>query len=176
MKLAQISPDDIIEQVCKNVAGRSTRRSILGRAARLALGLLGIEIVPAALSKETWARTEAAMQAVDCSYWKYCGAYGWLCAGCGGADNSCPEGCTSYNQVWFGCCEDPNGVNKLIAYVDCCTALPQNVPTCDPDFECLTPSRPCDHVQVWCPLVPFPEIQYYCCSQANEAFPSECTP
>ena len=68
-----------------------------------------------------------------CEFWAYCHMNGQPCVWCSGknaiqgvaADQekvgraSCPAG-TIPGSAWYGCCRDPAGRLKLIAFLDCC--------------------------------------------------------
>ncbi len=69
-----------------------------------------------------------------CGFWAYCHLGGKLCVRCDGANDLagsysrdlqeagkqlCPSG-KDGGTAWFGCCKDPHGRGKLIAFLDCC--------------------------------------------------------
>ncbi|MBI3468106.1 MAG: hypothetical protein HY000_34300 [Planctomycetes bacterium] len=154
--------DAVFERIARRVAARSTRRSILGRASRFFLGVLGIELVAPILRD---GRRADALQPPGCNFWKYCGADGILCASCsGGSDSSCPSGCHSHNEVWFACCGKPMVGPVLIAYLDCCTT--GTPPSCS--LSCGNDGCQVDP-RVWCPAG-----ENYCCSMALETIPPDC--
>lgn len=66
----------------------------------------------------------------ECSFWAYCYMSGQPCVWCGGSNSTlssstrdmsrlCPKG-KSVGSAWYGCCMNPQGVAKLIAFADCC--------------------------------------------------------
>ena len=76
----------------------------------------------------------------SCGFWAYCYTKGWPCALLGvgknavGADadpkytdltlsgrDLCPILSTP-GMAWYGCCQDPSGAAKMIAFQDCCKA------------------------------------------------------
>lgn len=71
-----------------------------------------------------------------CEFWAYCHMSGQPCVWCGGRNSVavfdsryselgaaaralCPSGKTGGN-AWWGCCRNPAGTAKLIAFLDCC--------------------------------------------------------
>ena len=70
-----------------------------------------------------------------CGFWAYCHLGGKLCVRCGGknllggyasgidfnqiGEELCPSGFDA-GTAWYGCCKDPYGKGKLIAFLDCC--------------------------------------------------------
>ncbi len=126
--------DGIFEQITKSIATRSTRRSFLGRASKVFLGVLGIELLPA-LPFDPRAYGHPAGPMVDCTQTKYCGAYGRICSGCDNAngDTACPDitatGCETGTGQWNACCDIPNLGGRIVQYYDCFTNL--TAPSCN---------------------------------------------
>ncbi len=77
----------------------------------------------------------------NCGFWAYCHMKGEPCVWCGGknglspgnpyagdfskaGEDLCPSfqgfGHSHAGTAWFGCCKDPSGVAKMIAFLDCC--------------------------------------------------------
>jgi len=71
------------------------------------------------------------------TFWAYCHMSGQPCVWCGGRNNItpplldtpggnlsgvglCPSG-TMAGTAWYGCCFDPKGVAKYLAFLDCCS-------------------------------------------------------
>jgi len=81
------------------------------------------------------ARAKSGTQPAEnqCGFWAYCYIKGQPCVWCSGrnaiqgvaadqekvARASCPPG-TIPGAAWYGCCRDPAGRLKLIAFMDCC--------------------------------------------------------
>lgn len=74
----------------------------------------------------------------NCGFWAYCHISGKPCVRCGGVNfvhmrippwassnrdklalHWCPSG-TIGGAAWYGCCKNPAGVGKFIAFFDCC--------------------------------------------------------
>jgi hypothetical protein len=94
-----------------------------------------------------------------CNFWAYCHLNGIPCTWCGGNDQLNPSGdlnidplCTAVGKVssgmWFGCCKDPRGKSRMIAFADCCGG-PQ---------DCEDWSKECPHT---------PEAKNWCSADAR---------
>ncbi len=112
MNTMQTFIDETCEQIVRAVAGRSTRRSFLGRASRFVLGILGFELLPALPVN--------AQPAAATPPWMKCGAYGAMCAtDCGQtSDFECPGNCAKGGS-WRACCCCPAGSCLYLDYFDC---------------------------------------------------------
>jgi len=56
-----------------------------------------------------------------CEYWRHCAIDGFLCACCGGSQNTCPPGTEISPITWIGTCHNPaDGKDYVISYNDCC--------------------------------------------------------
>jgi len=143
--------DRAIEQVSRALAARSSRRSFLGKLTAVALGTLGIELLPLG----PFDARALGQPAVNCANYKLCGATGYLCSGCIGGPG-CPSGCSSGDSAWCaGCLSDDGSVYYNVCYYDCCTN--GTPPTC---------SNACSNDNcvsgLWCPS----GVTTYCCSVA----------
>ena len=173
MTTSPTEPDRILEHMCRTLAGRSTRRSFLGRAAQVLMGAVGVELV-AALPFEPPGQ-QAAVVAQD---WRYCGAYGWLCSGVAGMtnDTSCDNtGCQTGTSgpgpyMWMACCTNPaTGASVYVEYHDCYTTgnpPPNNGKTIGPK------GAVCDAAK---DVYGFPAGARYCCSYVKVTA-NPCTP
>src|SRR5438094_74131 len=57
----------------------------------------------------------------SCNYWRHCAIDGFLCACCGGSQNTCPPGTEMSPLTWIGTCRNPgDGKDYIISYNDCC--------------------------------------------------------
>ncbi len=104
--------DRFCEDLARALAGRSTRRSVLGKAAGVLLGVLGFKFLPPLPSQAQAMGLAPA--------WMKCGAYGNLCGtNCGtGNDFTCPVNCPT-GGYWRACCVDTSGIGWYIDYFDC---------------------------------------------------------
>jgi hypothetical protein len=143
--------DRIVAQIARRVAGCGTRRSFLERAARVLLGVLGIELLPALPVDARPHGRDAPGPAKDpnCTDPQYCGIHGKLCGNCGGSDTGCPAGCSQGPSYWWACCS-----HRLYLYYDCCTS--GSAPDCG--AICQGPN-PCG-TSPWCGGTT------YCCTLA----------
>jgi hypothetical protein len=88
----------------------------------------GGDMAPAGRAKGGLAHPET-----DCNFWAYCHMSGQPCVWCSGSNAiitesadqeasgraACPSG-KIVGSAWYGCCKDPTGKLKLIAFLDCC--------------------------------------------------------
>jgi len=158
MNSSETFADLAFERLSRALAGRSTRRSLLGRAGRLMLAALGIQLLPAqpfdarALGQQTGQQCVGILP-------QYCGVYGTPCSFCGGgaSDNACPpgSGCTQGSSFWCACC-NIGVTNRIVRYYDCCrTGTPLGcTPTCLDGVNC-DPGK-----IAWCPA----GTGKYCCT------------
>jgi hypothetical protein len=128
----------------------------------------------------------------NCGFWAYCHMSGQPCVWCGGSNdltgkgssfstsgtNLCPSfsgwGKSHGGSAWYGCCMDPYGRARLIAFLDCCGshAVPCKVfGKCKnwPEAKnwCIGPitgfnrgGMPVYHTTSW--FEPFTDTNYYC--------------
>jgi methylamine dehydrogenase light chain len=122
---------DWVENLCRGIATRTSRRSVLSRfgatlVAAPLFPLLPVSRAEAAKDRSVQARTSFARQAqtkddTKCDYWRYCAIDGSLCSCCGGGLHTCPPGTEASPTSWIGTCVNPDdGKAYLIAYRDCC--------------------------------------------------------
>lgn len=105
-------------------AQRISRRGVLARAGKFALGILGLSFVPN-LPLDRVFRVEAQ---TSCSAQSLCGISGNLCLtgqavccnGNAAGSDGCPS-CTNRGSFWERCCElGCEGAGKYVQYWDCC--------------------------------------------------------
>lgn len=116
-----------VERLARALARRSSRRGFLARLGVLLVGAQAIPLLPVARGAHAAApaadENEDPSDPRSCSYWRYCGLDGTLCACCGGTHTSCPPGTVPGVLHWIGTCRNPaDGRDYLISYVDCCGA------------------------------------------------------
>jgi methylamine dehydrogenase light chain len=125
--------DRWFEGRARALARRSSRRSFLARLGTLLVGGAGLPLLPVARAAgETAASRAPAPDEVAlagrpegdparCEYWRHCAIDGFLCACCGGSQNSCPPGTEMSPVTWIGTCRNPaDGKDYVISYNDCC--------------------------------------------------------
>ena len=109
------------DRLVRGLARRSSRRAFI---ARLGTWLAGAAVAPVLLpvgSDASNAPPGESGDPKDCSYWRYCGINGPLCACNGGSPNSCPPGTEMSSMAWIGTCRNPvDDRDYLISYRDCC--------------------------------------------------------
>lgn len=117
--------DTLSSRFLVGLAQRSSRRGVLARLGKIALGLLGVSVLPN-LPLDRIFKVQAQ---AECNALELCGIWGWLCNS--GASNCCNGGvgssgcpsCTSRGYfAWSVCC--PSGGQCIdgfyIDYWDCC--------------------------------------------------------
>ncbi|WP_298198364.1 methylamine dehydrogenase light chain [Novosphingobium sp.] len=130
--------DKIAERFTRQIARRSSRRSLL---AMLGMGMTGAASIPllpvaraAAAEPAHGAHPGGAARPpipsgldqdpgdqASCDYWRYCAIDGFLCSCCGGSVNTCPPGTEMSPITWIGTCTNPaDGRAYVISYNDCC--------------------------------------------------------
>ena len=121
--------DGLVEGTARQLARRTSRRSFLTRVGAALVGSAGLPLLPVAR-----AETESRAPAPDdsglagdvgdpksCNYWRHCAIDGFLCACCGGSQNTCPPGTEMSPVTWIGTCRHPgDGKDYIISYNDCC--------------------------------------------------------
>lgn len=113
------------------LAGRTSRRSFLGRFGVFIAGMGALPVLP--MAREAAAQTGNASpargvadiqemgDARSCDYWRYCAFSGAICSCCGGTLTQCPPGSQTATVAWVGSCHNPtDGRDYLISYNDCC--------------------------------------------------------
>lgn len=120
-------------------AGRTSRRSFLGKLGAVATGMGAFPLLPMAredagpMQPESGGNALAAPAAgtedaipemgdnQSCDYWRYCAFSGQICSCCGGSMTQCPPGSETASVAWVGTCHNPlDGQDYLISYNDCC--------------------------------------------------------
>ena len=121
--------DRLVERTVRQLARRTSRRSFLTRVGTLLVGAAGLPLLPVARALDrTPAPDDGKLEGEvadpqQCSYWRHCAIDGFLCACCGGSQNSCPPGTEMSPVTWIGTCRNPgDGRDYIISYNDCCGA------------------------------------------------------
>jgi methylamine dehydrogenase light chain len=119
--------DRLVERALRQLARRTSRRSFLTRVGTLLVGTAAMPLLPVARALD---RTPAPddgrltgelADPKQCGYWRHCAIDGFLCACCGGSQNSCPPGTEMSPVTWIGTCRNPgDGKDYIISYNDCC--------------------------------------------------------
>jgi methylamine dehydrogenase light chain len=115
--------DGLFEAAARDVAARTSRRSVLARIGKTLIGAAALmPVLPIdRLMSAANAATAAAASDLSCDYWKYCAVDGFLCGCCGGSSHECPAGTEISKISWIGTCHNKNdGKNYLVSYNDCC--------------------------------------------------------
>ncbi len=104
------------------LAGRTSRRSFLGKLGVLITGMGVLPVLPMFRgSAEAAEGIEELGDVESCDYWRYCAFSGLLCSCCGGSTSQCPPGSETATVAWVGTCHNPtDGKDYLISYNDCC--------------------------------------------------------
>jgi methylamine dehydrogenase light chain len=112
------------------LAGRTSRRSFLGRFGVFIAGMGALPVLPVLREAVAQQASNPVMGVADieemgdplnCEYWRYCGLSGSLCGCCGGSMTQCPPGSQTASVAWVGSCHNPtDGRDYLISYNDCC--------------------------------------------------------
>ena len=130
--------DTVTAHALDSFAQSLSRRSMLARAGKFVISMLGISVVPL-LPVDRIVRTAEA-QTGGCGAWQLCGIWGRLCNTCAcpsGTLQTCPV-CTHQGSLWRSCCTvldssgnpTPDG-RRIIEYIDCCGQ--QGSPSCNGD-------------------------------------------
>jgi methylamine dehydrogenase light chain len=126
--------DRLFERVARGLAQRTSRRSVLARAGTLLVGGAALPLLPVARAVAQGRAEDARLPMPDegklegavgdpksCEYWRHCAIDGFLCACCGGSQNTCPPGTEMSPVTWIGTCRNPaDGKDYVISYNDCC--------------------------------------------------------
>ena len=129
--------DSFAEGLSRNVAQRTSRRSLLGNLGVMLLGAATVPLLPVARGNETpatkppkgasspgsgnWSAPVDPGDPATCEYWRHCAIDGFLCACCGGTIATCPPGTHMSAVTWIGTCHNPgDGRDYVISYNDCC--------------------------------------------------------
>jgi methylamine dehydrogenase light chain len=117
------SLDRLFEESSRQLARRTSRRSLIGTLGGLLTGAALLPLLPIDRgSRANAAEPKAgAASPESCQYWKYCAIDGYLCSCCGGTSTACPPGTSSSPISWVGTCQNPaDGRDYMVSYNDCC--------------------------------------------------------
>ena len=124
------SIDRLVEAIARGLARRTSRRSALARLGGLLVGFGAFPLLPVARASNEQILQPTPDDAKlvgdlgdpqSCQYWRHCAIDGFLCACCGGSQNSCPPGTEMSAITWLGTCRNPgDGKDYVISYNDCC--------------------------------------------------------
>ncbi len=120
--------DRVGELAVRDLARRTSRRSLLTKLGGLIVGSSAAMVLPVARPARAepappteFAREAQSKDPAACNYWRYCAIDGALCSCCGGGVRSCPPGSTPAPTSWLGTCLNPDdGRSYIVAYRDCC--------------------------------------------------------
>ena len=115
--------DRFIEGRARNLAQRTSRRSLLAGLGHVVTGAAVLPLLPIDRSQRAEAATPKPVSddPTSCEYWKYCAIDGFLCSCCGGSSNSCPPGTQPSPITWIGTCHNPvDSRDYIVSYNDCC--------------------------------------------------------
>jgi methylamine dehydrogenase light chain len=116
--------DLLTERATRQLAKRTSRRSFLARVGAALVGTSALPLLPVARASDV--PDDAALSGnvgdpKSCDYWRHCAIDGFLCACCGGSQNTCPPGTEMSPVTWIGTCKHPgDGKDYIISYNDCC--------------------------------------------------------
>jgi methylamine dehydrogenase light chain len=116
--------DLLTERATRELAKRTSRRSFLARVGAALVGTSALPLLPVARASDV--PDDAALSGnvgdpKSCDYWRHCAIDGFLCACCGGSQNTCPPGTEMSPVTWIGTCKHPgDGKDYIISYNDCC--------------------------------------------------------
>lgn len=167
------SLDKISERLTRDLAGRTSRRSLLSRFGAAIVAAPVFPLLP--VSRASAAKTDRSVQAktafaraaqtkddTQCDYWRYCALDGSLCSCCGGGIHTCPAGTEPSPTSWVGSCIDPSsGKAFLISYHDCCGTLACKQCNCSSSDRETQSYRPQTNDDItWC--FGLAGMQYHC--------------
>lgn len=127
--------DSVTTGAIRFLAGRTSRRSFLGRFGVMIAGMGALPVLPMARASaqtpfpptgdtgpvQGVADIQEMGDVMSCDYWRYCAFSGSLCSCCGGSLTRCPPGSEIATVAWVGSCHNPtDGRDYLISYNDCC--------------------------------------------------------
>ena len=116
--------DLLTERATRELAKRTSRRSFLTRIGAALVGTSALPLLPVARASDVPDDAALSGQVGDpksCDYWRHCAIDGFLCACCGGSQNTCPPGTEMSPVTWIGTCKHPgDGKDYIISYNDCC--------------------------------------------------------
>ena len=117
--------DRFFQRSARDLAQRSSRRSLLRSLGGVLVGAASLPLLPVARAadgpRDAVADGDAIGDPYSCDYWRYCAISGFLCGCCGGSYNTCPPGTEMSPITWIGTCRNPaDDRNYIISYNDCC--------------------------------------------------------
>lgn len=126
--------DKIAERLTRQVARKTSRRSLLTLIGGAITGAAVIPVLPVSragaqthggggggVAPQSTGNPQDPGDPTKCDYWRYCAIDGFLCACCGGSPSTCPPGTEMSPITWIGTCRNPvDGRNYIISYNDCC--------------------------------------------------------
>jgi methylamine dehydrogenase light chain len=116
--------DLFTERATRELAKRTSRRSFLARIGAALVGTSALPLLPVARASDVPDDAALSGDVADpksCDYWRHCAIDGFLCACCGGSQNTCPPGTEMSPVTWIGTCKHPgDGKDYIISYNDCC--------------------------------------------------------
>src|SRR6185295_8412601 len=118
--------DTLTEQSTRQMARRTSRRSLLASIGTMLVGASVLPLLPvmrgaAAAEGQSGAANAGINDPSSCDYWRHCAIDGFLCNCCGGTQRSCPPGTEPSPVTWIGTCRNPlDGKDYIISYNDCC--------------------------------------------------------
>ena len=115
--------DRLFEESSRQLARRTSRRSVLATLGRMLTGAALLPLLPIDRGGRAHAGEPArkADNPESCEYWKYCAIDGYLCSCCGGTSTACPPGTAPSPISWVGTCHNPaDGRDYMVSYNDCC--------------------------------------------------------
>jgi amicyanin-dependent methylamine dehydrogenase small subunit len=122
--------DRLTEENSRSLARQTSRRSLLAKVGRVALGAaIALPVLPFDRTSQAHAagghgggsQKRGKAGVTDCDYWRYCSVDGFLCSCCGGSSTTCPPGTSPSKVTWVGTCHNPeDGRDYLVSYNDCC--------------------------------------------------------
>ena len=116
--------DLLTERATRDLAKRTSRRSFLARVGAALVGTSALPLLPVARASDVpddGALSGEVGDPKSCDYWRHCAIDGFLCACCGGSQNTCPPGTEMSPVTWIGTCKHPgDGKDYIISYNDCC--------------------------------------------------------
>ena len=130
--------DSVTERIARALAKKTSRRGLFARLGAAMVGGAAIPLLPVAraappsndptddngypgVAAQPNQNPQDPGDPTSCDYWRHCGIDGFLCACCGGTQNSCPPGTEMSPLTWIGTCINPaDGRAYIISYNDCC--------------------------------------------------------
>ena len=96
--------DQLIENLSRTIARRTSRRSMLGLIGKALLGSAMFPLLPVRrMTGVANAAEEHSKEGdpLNCDYWRYCGFDGFLCSCCGGGLTECAPGSIMSSEHLF---------------------------------------------------------------------------